>query len=119
MSSGMMRGRGAGAALTLALQNNNDIGDEGARALGNLLKINKSLLYLVLVRLFHIFCFIFGYESGRGGIVAGAHALMLLLQDDNHIGDVGAFEIGQSLKVNSSLLFLKLVRLFIIVLSFL
>jgi len=53
------RGReGAGAALTLVLQDNNDIGDEGACALGDGLKANSSLLYLALVRLFSAFSFL-------------------------------------------------------------
>ncbi len=108
-------GEGAGR-LTLALQNNNDIGDEGACALGDGLKANSSLEYLELVRLFHIYIFFVAFWDMVQGDM---HALTLLLQDNNDIGDEGARALGNSLKVNSSLLFLKLVRLFIIVLSFL
>ena len=43
------------AALTRVLQGNNQIGDDGAGGLGEGLKVNSSLQYLLLVRHFVFF----------------------------------------------------------------
>ncbi len=81
------------------LQGGNQIGDAGAAGLGEGLKVNSSLRYLGLVRLF--------LRAGWGSA-----ALTRVLQFRNQIGDAGAAGLGEVLKVNSSLQQLSLVRLF-------
>ncbi len=90
------------AALTCVLQANNRIGDDGARELGEGLKVNSSLRHLELVR--PLFCYFFlAMERGWA-------ALTRVLQNSNKIGDDGGRGLGQGLKVNSSLQKLFLVR---------
>ena len=58
------------------LQDNNQIGDDGARGLGEGLKVNSSLQDLFLVRHF-VFCHCFvccGGDGGRGMGGGGLHS---------------------------------------------
>jgi hypothetical protein len=93
------------------LQTSNQIGDVGARGLGGVLKVNRSLQNLHLVRRFFILiCLLRGRLRKREG--RGWAALTRVLQSYNQIGDVGARWLGEGLKVNSSLQALSLVRHF-------
>ena len=103
-------GRGS-AALTRVLQRKNQLGDAGARGLGEVLKVNSSLQGLWLVRLFVYCLFLWGRSRERAG--KGSAALTRVLQDKNGIGDAGAAGLGEGLKVNSSLQRLWIVRLFV------
>jgi hypothetical protein len=101
-------------SLTRVLQINNQIGDDGARGLGEGLNVNSSLQWLHLVSSARLLCFFLWRRCRRGmGGVGGASAgLMRVLQDGNLIGDDGARGLGEGLKVNSSLQQLVLVSLF-------
>ncbi len=65
------------AALTRVLQDNNEIGDDGARGLGEGLKVNSSLRELLLVRHFVFLILILiccGGDAGRGRGGCGLHS---------------------------------------------
>ena len=62
------RERRGWAALTRVLQDSNQIGDDGARGLGEGLKVNSSLQGLYLVRHFEFLTYdLFGALQGEGG----------------------------------------------------
>jgi hypothetical protein len=96
--------------VTRVLQNYNQISDAGAAGLGEGLKVNSSLHWLSLVRLFDYCLFLLGRCGERAG--RGSDGVTRVLQSENQISDAGAAGLGEGLKVNSSLQTLVLVRLF-------
>jgi hypothetical protein len=100
--------------LTCAVQGNNDIGDEGGKALGEALKVNTSVQLLDLVSVFVLFVLVFVLrvfccceESGR---------LTCAVQGGNGIGDEGGKALGEALKVNTSVKELSIVSVFVLLL---
>ncbi len=93
--------------LTYAVQENNRLGDEGGKALGEALKVNTSVKELYLVSVFLLFLLVFVLrvscccgELGR---------LTCAVQTCNRIGDSGVSSIASSIKGNTTLTFLNLV----------
>ncbi len=81
------------------------VGDAGACALGEGLKINTTLELFYVVSFFVFEFYMLSQKEGLG-------ALTPVLQHGNHIGDSGGCALAEGLRVNNSLKKLRLVRLF-------
>jgi hypothetical protein len=89
--------------LTYGLQWNNRVGDQGALALGEMLKTNSSIQILNLVKSLFVFVLF-------GSVLKFLHCgLNCGLQGYNQLGNAGAIGLAEGLKSNCSLRELNLV----------
>jgi hypothetical protein len=98
--------------LTCAVQENNCIGDEGGKALGEALKVNTSVQILNLVSVFLLFLFVFVLRVFCCCEVWWR--LTCAVQKDNDIGTEGGKALGEALKANTSVKILDLVSVFLL-----
>ncbi len=89
------------------------VGDAGACALGEGLKINTTLTILQVVSFLFLNSTCCQVCVNEGTMQKeGLCALTPVLQHGNHIGDSGACALAEGLRVNNSLEKLRVVRLF-------
>jgi hypothetical protein len=94
------------------VQEDNGIGDEGGKALGEALKVNTSVKELHLVSVFMLFLFVFVLRVFCCCEVSGR--LTCAVQSKNGIGAEGGKSLGEALKVNTSVQELDLVSVFLL-----